>query len=59
VAAARKVPSAEAATARQAVLGALLETQVIPESDDVYIGPKIWELPAAIKWLPSTDDAMS
>ena len=57
LAAARMVPSAEAATEYQAPLGALFDTQVLPEFEDVKIDPTGGLIDPVTSFVPSAEEA--
>jgi hypothetical protein len=57
LAAARMVPSAEAATEYQAPLGVLFDTQVLPEFEDVKIDSTGGLIDPVTSFVPSAEEA--
>jgi hypothetical protein len=57
LAAARIIPSAEAATEYQAPLGALFDTQVVPEFEEVKMDPIGGPKDPTTNFVPSADEA--
>ena len=57
LAAARMVPFAEVATEYQVPLGALFDTQVVPEFEEVKIDPTGGPKEPTTNFVPSADEA--